>query len=121
MLPKREVLALSRPLRLGVSAVLLRHMEPSTIALRTAKGVKLWTRFVDQTIPTSSTFRSQEVPRLGSKIIKPPPLATIETAWAAHGEQVGRLEAQARPARASTTFDEFVELARGEEDLSQYA
>jgi len=120
MLPKREVLTFSRPLRLGVSTVLLRHVEPSTIALCMGKGVKLYTRFSDESILISSTFHSYAVPRATSKIIKPPPSSTIETAWPAHRGQVGRLEAQSRQVQPTTTFEEFLDVAQREEDLSQY-
>jgi hypothetical protein len=120
MLSSREVLTFPRSLRLAVATVLLRHSAPSTIALCMGKGVKLYTGFADKTILISCTFRSYAVPRSTSQIIKPPPSPSVETVWLAHGEHVGRLEDQARPVHPTTSFDEFLELARCEEDLSQY-
>lgn len=120
MLPNREVLTFPRPLRLAVGTALLRHSDPSTIALCMGKGVKLYTLFDDQTILISSTFQSYAIPRPTSKIIRLFPSPSIETAWPAHREFVRKLEAQARQVHPTVTFDEFVELSQREEDLSQY-
>ena len=120
MLAGREVLSFSRPLRLGVATALLRRSDPSTVALCMGKGVKLYTGFSDQTMVISSTFRSYAVPRPTSKIIKPSPSASIEAVWPAHSEYVARLEAEGRSIQPTGTFDEFVQLTKREEDLSQY-
>jgi hypothetical protein len=120
ILPYREFITFPRPLRLAVATALLRHSDPSTIALCMGKGVKLYTGFTDKTILISSTFRSYAVPRPTSKIIRPLPSPSIETVWPAHSEYVGQLEAQARHVLPTITYDDFLELAHREDDLSQY-
>ncbi len=120
MLGYKEVLTFPRPLRIAVATVLLNRSDPPTVALCMGKGVKLYTRFGDGTILISSTFRSYAVPKATSKIIRPPHSASIEAAWSAHGEKVHQLEAKARGVRPITTYDEFLEISRREEDLSQY-
>ena len=120
MLPNREVLTFPHPLRLGVAVPLLRHPDPSTIALCMGKGVKLYTRFTDGTILISCTFQSHAVPRPTSKIIKLFPSAVLETAWPAHRESVLKLESQGRQVDPTSTYDEFLKLSQREEDPSQY-
>ncbi len=116
----REVLTFPAPLRIGVATALMRSLAPSTIALCMGMGVKLYTRFSDDTILISSTFQSRLVPKPGSKIIRPAPSASIELAWADHAREVGRLGAQAQGVRQILTYADFLEVVRREEDFSQY-
>jgi hypothetical protein len=120
MLPKREVLVFPRPLRLAVATVLLRHSDPSTIALCMGKGVKFYTAFTDNTLLISSSFRSYAVPRPTSQIIRPFPATLLEAVWPAHSEHVRQLEREGGLVHPTVTFDEFLQLSRREEDLSQY-
>ena len=119
-LPKKEVLAFPPPLRLAVACVLLDHFEPPTIALCMGMGVKLYSAFSDGTILISSTFHSQAVPGPISPIIKSPPSATVEDAWAVHEGGVSGLEGQGRVVRPGISFNDYVEISRREEDTSQY-
>jgi len=120
MVPKREILVFPRPLRLAVATLLLRHSDPSTIALCMGKGVKFYTAFTDKTLLISSAFRSYAVPLPTSQIIRSALSPSVEAAWPAHREHARQLEGQARLIHPTVSFDEFLELSRREEDLSQY-
>jgi hypothetical protein len=119
-LPKREVLAFPAPLRLAVANVLLAREGPSTIALCMGMGVKLYTRFSDQTLLISSTFESHARPKPTSPIVKPSPSPGIEQAWRSHREAVRELEAQGKGVQPDLSFEAYVSLSQREEDLSQY-
>lgn len=115
-----EVLTFPSPLRIGVATALLKQAEPSTVALCMGMGVKLYTRFGDDALLISCTFQSYLVPKPGSKIIKPPPVSPVEAAWRAHTERVRQIESAGQQVRPLTTYAEFLEVSRLEEDVSQY-
>lgn len=116
----REVLTFPSPVRLGVATVLLKSLDSSTVALCMGKGLKLYTRFGDETILITSTFRSYLLPKAGSKLIKLAAGPSIEAAWSAHAQEATRLAALSQGLRPVGTYAEFLEVVRGEEDASQY-
>lgn len=120
MMANREVLIFPRPLRLAVAVVILGYPTPATFGVCMGKGVKLYTGLDDGALLLSSTFRSYAVPLSTSKIIRPAPSASVEAAWQDHGRNVRRLEAEGRRIREMATYDDFLELSRQEEDVSQY-
>lgn len=115
-----EVLTFPSPLRIGVATALLTQAEPSTVALCMGMGVKLYTRFADDTVLISCTFQSYLVPKPGSKIIKPPPASPAEAAWRAHADRVRQMETASQRVRPIATYAEFLEVSRLEEDITQY-
>jgi hypothetical protein len=119
-LPKREILVFRSPLRMGIANALLYHHDPPAIVLCMGMGIKFYSRFSSGVLLITSTFQSYAVPRAGSNILKLNPSADIAQAWTAHGEAVRNLEHGKGPARNLARFEDYVELSRQEEDLSQY-
>jgi Zn-dependent protease len=120
MLTQRNVLVFSRPLRWAVADVLLVHAEPSSIALCFAKGVKIYTRFSDQSVLISATFKSQLIPGPHSPITKNVVSPTAQEAWHSHKEQVLAMENQGRTIANSSAMSDYIELANCENNLTQY-
>jgi hypothetical protein len=119
-LPKREVLVIRRPLRLGVANALLSHDDPAAIGLCMGMGVKLYSSFADGTLLITSTFQSHAVPVPTSSIVKPPPSPSIEGAWSSHQEAIRSLEAEGKSPNLRPSFESYVALSHLEEDLNQY-
>ena len=120
MLSKKEVLVFPSPLRLAVANVLLVHRHPSSIALCMGMGVKIYTRFTDHSLLISSTFRSHAVPCPNSPIIRNLPSPTPEEAWISHKKRALEMEALGKTIANSGSLDDYIELSKREEDLSQY-
>lgn len=120
MLPQREVMVFPRPFRLAVANVLLVHSAPSSIALCMGMGIKVYTRFSDHSVLISSTFRSHLVPGPNSRIVRNLPSPSIEETWTSHGKRVREIEALGKVVANSSSFADYLELSKREEDLSQY-
>jgi hypothetical protein len=120
MLPKKEVMVFPRPFRLAVANVLLIHSDPPSLVLCMGMGVKIYTRFSDQYILISSTFRSHLVPGPKSRIVRNLPSPTPEEGWTSHRKRVLEIEALGKAVANSSSFADYLELSKQEEDLSQY-
>lgn len=118
--PKREVLVLRSPLRLGVATPILAHDDPPSLALCMGMGVKIYSSFADGRLLISSNFSSFAIPGPGSAIVKPPAFSTIEGAWLVHKNQVAQIESRGGIIRPNHTLHDYVAMSKVEEDRSQY-
>jgi hypothetical protein len=121
MLVNREVVAVRSPLRLAAGNLLLLHPDPPALALPMGMGTKIYTDFTDRTILISCTFSSYAVPRPGSSIAKIITSKGIDEAWRLHQQRVLELQSEGKAVVAHTSFDDYVDMSRREEDLSQYS
>jgi hypothetical protein len=121
MIVNREVLAFRSPLRLAAGNQLLFHTDPPAIALPMGMGTKIYTDFTDRTILISCTFPSYAVPRPGSSIAKIITSKGIDEAWHLHKQRVVEFQGEGKTAVVHSSFDDYVDMSRREEDLSQYS
>jgi len=115
MLLKREVIRLESGLQVRASFVLMFHARPATLALPLGLGIKLYTRFTDQTLLVSTNFPSCLVSQSGSNVVKCSSTSNIAGAWAEHQQQVRELEAGGKTVRRSVGFRDYVEASQQEE------
>ncbi len=120
MLLNGEALTITRPLRISVGPPLLSHPDPSSVAVCMGMGVKFYTRFAEDLILVARTFESRAVPKPESKIIKLPAAPSIEGAWLAQRARVNQMQREGREVRPITTYADFVEVSKQEEDPAQY-
>jgi len=112
MWPKKEIITVTRPFRLGVANVLLVHSRPPSIAECMGMGVKFYSAFSDGYILISPSFQSHAIPRPDSR--------TLERSWYAHVERVKELQALGKTLLNTRSFSDYLEISKLENDESQY-
>jgi hypothetical protein len=115
MLMKREVMRLESGLRVRASFVLMSHSRPATVALPLGLGIKLYTRFTDQTLLISTNFQSCAVSAFENNVIKYSSKQSIADVWTQHQQRIRKLEAAGKTIRSSVGFDYYVEASHQEE------
>lgn len=120
MWPKKEIITVSRSLRLGVANVLLVHSHPPSIAECMGMGVKFYSAFSDGCILVSPSFQSQAIPRLDSPILKNPPGPTLEESWSAHVQRAKELQNLGKNLLNTKSFADYLKISKLENDDSQY-
>jgi hypothetical protein len=120
MWPKKEVLTVTRPFRLGVANVLLVHTSPPSIALCMGMGVKFYSAFSGGYLLVSPSFESPAIPKPGTRIIKSAPGPTLEKSWLSHIQQVKQQQDQGKILLNTKSFADFREMSEIENDESQY-
>ena len=117
----KEVLVFPFPLKLALANVLFVHSEPPTIADCMGMGVKLYTRFSDESLLISSTLRSHtafrdlDMQHVNFRVLRNPPCSTIAEAWSAHQRRVSEIEGDGKRVKSTNSFSDYVELSNSEE------
>ena len=121
MIRAKEVLVFPFPLRLALVNILFVHSDPPAIASCMGLGVKFYTNFSDGCLLISSSLEShvalQEpaLQNLISKIIRTPPVRSVNQAWLSHRNRVTELAGIGKKVGNTASFADYVQISDREE------
>jgi hypothetical protein len=121
MIRAKEVLVFPFPLRLALANILFVHSDLPAIACCMGLGVKFYTNFSDGCLLISSTLESHvalqdpALQNLISKIIRTPPVRSVNQAWLSHRNRVTELAGIGKKVGNTASVADYVQISDREE------